>query len=108
MTTRPKTRSARRGAGRPKGSTGPRSRPEARDVERWHALGYLMPPEVAERVGCAKSTVYNRIRSGAIGGTHEGKKVVVKTPAGMVWVLAAALPAIDPTPESQAAADPLA
>lgn len=93
--------------GRPKGSTGlPRARPEARDVDRWHALGYLMPPEAASLMGCAKSTVYNRIRSGAIGGNHSGRRVVVKTPGGMIWVLAAALPKAFPSPEQQAFAPP--
>lgn len=91
-------------AGRPLGSTAPKKRPEAHTVDEWHALGYLTPSEAATHTGLAASTIYNRIRSGALGGTRGRKKIVVKTTMGVIWILAAALEAVAPSPASQAAA----
>ncbi len=92
-------------AGRPLGSTAPKKRPEAHTVDQWHGLGYLTPAEAAERTGLAPSTIYNRIRAGALGGTRGRKKVVVKTTMGVIWILAAALDVVAPSPADQARSD---
>lgn len=91
-------------AGRPVGSSAPRRRPESSTMKDWRALGYMTPAEAARAAGIAASTVYNRIRRGDLAGEIGGKKVVVKTTMGVIWVLAEALAIVQPSPADASAA----
>jgi hypothetical protein len=74
-------------------------------VDQWHELGYVTPEEAAGVAQVAQSTVYGWVRRKQLPkGKLEGKRTIVRTRYGQIWLLKAAVEAMRTDPAKLAAA----
>jgi len=81
MTTKKKTKTAHRGR-----------RPSKTEIAQMKVKGYVLPGVAAKKAGIALPTIYGWVRRGVIANLPtDARPAILRSGAGNVWILMAAL-----------------